>query len=387
MKWTDLYPGSLLNKVTYCEMNPDEFFDYVERKWKDGHKTFLIPPGDEFSYEVHTIGHAFGKHRVWLKRADGQPDDCVNIAPNDILVIDQDRRPTHIVQMIKKEPVMTKTRTLRGFDFTQHVTDTVRGGGRMIVEFPSFGEVEVARVEWPASRDSSKLPAMFVLNHDDRPSRSDCIFFRDLPKHFLIDDLSRWEFTQSGPNAKWVAKMNEEDFLYGDEFRKHVMDSIYDRYEMPYLNANGKSYKIIGATDGASSSVFKLLVIQVLNPAKLLAFEFENASKFKYSKAYNIWRPESCVATYTDQGEIAENIELYANLSDSKFWVSGLEMRFLDVWRHPVLPLLTFQFEKDGEKIAYRSTRGTTLRVRRLYGEDGMTHEILLDHVKRMDLD
>jgi len=292
-------------------MKSEEFFEYVERRWKEGNKTLLLPPGEDISYAVKTLGHALGNHRVWLEFANGEPLRCIDIGKHDIFVMDRIARSDSVIHMIKKEPVMTKTRTLRGLDFTQHVTDTIRGGG----------------------------------------------------------------------------KMDEENFLYGDEFRKHVMDSIYDRYELPYLNANGKSYKVIGATDGSSSSVFKLMVIQPLNPAKLLIFEFENTSKFKYSETYKCWRPESCVATYTHHGEIVENINLYANLTDSKFLVSGLEMRFLDVWRHPVLNLLTFQFEREGEMLAYRSTRGTTLRIRRVYHEEGFSHEILLDHVKRMDLD
>lgn len=216
--------------------------------------------------------------------------------------------------------------------------------------------------------------------------------FSNFPRHFshsaiILKPEGEWEFTREYPDIgqvsdkPWVAKQKApiKKGCFGREFLKEVWLELKKFGSQAKIRIGDDTYYFVSAT--VNQNADRMTAYVSSNFGTTDRFVFPMSMQWNFDKKFGAWVPDF----FEDVIYLALDIILELNKNrDANHYVSGVQMKYLDSARVPIIDGAIFRFEdKHGDSKVFVSTPETKLRVLKL-GDETQLH---LEHTRKMKVD
>lgn len=274
----------------------------------------------------------------------------------------------------KREVKDKKTTTTLDLDgFFEHCEATLSCGNRMPIQVDG-DEVDVLSI----NRDLESGDVTLKVEHGR---------YSHVVTQVVFEKAGEWEFTREYPgigqasDKPWVVKQKApiKKGCFGREFLKEVGLELKKFGSQAKIQIGDDTYHFVSAT--VNQTADRMTVYLSSNLGTTNAFIFPMSMQWNFDKKYHAWVPDF----FEDVIYLTLDIILELNKNrDANHYVSGVQMKYLDSARVPIIDGAIFRFEdKHGDSKVFVSTPETKLRVLKL-GDETQLH---LEHARKMKLD
>lgn len=204
----------------------------------------------------------------------------------------------------------------------------------------------------------------------------------------ILKPAGYWEFTRKYPGLgkcsrdPWMVKhkapVNDDSF--GKNFLKQVNLELKKYGSQARVRIGDDTYHFVKASVNTEAN--RMTVYLSSNLGRAQAFVFPMSMKWCFDKKFSAWVPDYFEDVVYVRSDII--IELDGSNGNSTYWVSGVQMKYIDSDKLNVMPYAFFRFhDKHGVIQAFYSTSETKLRILKM-GDETQYH---LEHVRKMKLD
>lgn len=270
-----------------------------------------------------------------------------------------------------KDNKTTITLDLDGF--FEHCEATLACGNRMPIQVDG-DEVYVLYI----NRDLESGDVTLKVGHERYPH---------VVTQIVFEKAGEWEFTREctgiGQTSKepWVVnqKASIKKGCFGREFLKEVNLELKKFGTQAKIRIGDKTYHFVNATVNQNADRMTAYVSSNLGTTD--HFIFPMSMQWNFEKKYHAWVPDF----FEDVIYLTLDIILELNKNrNATHYVSGIQMKYLDSARVPIINGAIFRFsDKHGNVKVFNSTPETKLRVIKL-GDETQYH---LEHVRKMKVD
>lgn len=204
----------------------------------------------------------------------------------------------------------------------------------------------------------------------------------------ILKPAGDWEFTRKYPGLgqasrdPWVIKkkapLNNDSF--GEAFLKEVDLELKKFGSQARVRIGDDSYHFVKASVNTEAN--RMMVYLSSNLGRAQAFVFPMSMKWSFDKKFAAWVPDYVEDVVYIRSDII--VELDGSRGNSTYWVSGIQMKYIDSDKLNVMPYAFFRFrDKHGDMRVFHSTPETKLRILKM-GDETQYH---LEHVRKMKID
>lgn len=204
----------------------------------------------------------------------------------------------------------------------------------------------------------------------------------------ILKPAGDWEFTRKYPGLgqasrdPWVVKqkapLNNDSF--GKAFLKEVDLELKKFGSQARVRIGDDSYHFVKASINTEAN--RMTVYLSSNLGRAQAFVFPMSMKWTFDKKFAAWVPDYVEDVIFIQQDIITELDM--TCGDVTYWVSGIQMKYMDSAMVGILKRAVFQFmNKHGDIETFCSTSDTRLRVLKM-GDETQLH---LESAKKMKLD
>lgn len=204
----------------------------------------------------------------------------------------------------------------------------------------------------------------------------------------IMNPAGEWEFTRKYPGLgqassdPWVVKQKAP--INNDSFGKNFLEQVdleLKKYgSQARVRIGDDTYHFVKASVNVEAN--RMTVYLSSNLGRAQAFVFPMSMQWTFDKKFSAWVPDYFEDVVYIRSDII--IELDGSRGDSTYWVSGVQMKYIDSDKLNVMPYAFFRFhDKHGDMQAFYSTPETKLRILKM-GDETQYH---LEHVRKMKLD
>lgn len=216
--------------------------------------------------------------------------------------------------------------------------------------------------------------------------------FSNYPRHFshstiILKPEGEWEFTREYPGIgqaskePWAVKQKPsiKNNSFGKNFLKEVDLELKKFGTQAKVRIGNEVYHFVSAS--VNTEVNRMTVYLSSNLGDAQAFIFPMSMQWNFDMKYHAWVPDF----FEEVIYLTLDIILELNKNrNATHYVSGVQMKYLDSARVPIINGAIFQFkDKHGDSKVFVSTPETKLRVIKL-GDETQLH---LEHARKMKLD
>lgn len=180
----------------------------------------------------------------------------------------------------------------------------------------------------------------------------------------------------------WVVKQKAP--INNDSFGKNFLEEV--DLELKKLGSQARvrigddSYHFVKASVNTEAN--RMTVYLSSNLGRAQAFVFPMSMKWTFDKKFAAWVPDYVEDVIFIQQDIITELDM--TCGDVTYWVSGIQMKYMDSAMVGILKRAVFQFmNKHGEVETFCSTSDTRLRVLKM-GDETQLH---LESAKKMKFD
>lgn len=270
-----------------------------------------------------------------------------------------------------KDNKTTTTLDLSGF--FEHCEATLSCGNRMSIQVDG-DEVDVISI----NRDLESGDVTLKVEHGR---------YSHIVNQVVFEKAGEWEFTREYPgigqasNKPWVVKQKApiQKKCFGRKFLKEVGLELKKFGSQAKIRIGDDTYHFVSAT--VNQNADRMTAYLSSNLGTTNAFIFPMSTQWNFDRKYHAWVPDF----FEDVIYLTLDIILELNKNrNATHYVSGVQMKYLDSARVPIINGAIFRFEdKHGDSKVFVSTPETKLRVLKL-GDETQLH---LEHVRKMKLD
>lgn len=258
--------------------------------------------------------------------------------------------------------------------FFEHCKATLACGNKMPILYD--GEVgEVCSIH--RNLDTGELDVRFS-NYPNSFSYS----------QIIMKSAGEWEFTRKYPGLgqasrdPWVVKqkapINNDSF--GKNFLKQVDLELKKFGSQARVRIGDDTYHFVKASVNVEAN--RMIVYLSSNLGRAQAFVFPMSMKWNFDKKFSAWVPDYVEDVIFIKQDIITELDM--TRGDVTYWVSGIQMRYMDSAIVEILKKAVFRFvNKHGDIETFCSTSDTRLRVLKM-GDETQLH---LESAKKMKLD
>ena len=217
--------------------------------------------------------------------------------------------------------------------------------------------------------------------------------FSNYPKSFsysqiIMKPAGEWEFTRKYPGLgqasrnPWVVKQKApiKDDSFGKNFLKEVDLELKKYGSQARVRIGDDSYHFVKASVNVEAN--RMTVYLSSNLGRAQAFAFPMSMQWTFDKKFSAWVPDYVEDVIFIKQDIIT--ELDVTRGDVTYWVSGIQMKYMDAAMVEILKRAVFRFvNKHGDIETFCSTADTRLRVLKM-GDETQLH---LESAKKMKLD
>ena len=204
----------------------------------------------------------------------------------------------------------------------------------------------------------------------------------------ILKPAGDWEFTRKYPGLgqasrdPWVAKhkapLNNDSF--GKAFLKEVDLELKKFGSQARVRIGDDSYHFVKASVNTEANRMTVYLSSNLGCAE--AFVFPISMKWTFDKKFAAWVPDYVEDVIFIQQDIITELDM--TCGDVTYWVSGIQMKYMDSAMVGIIKRAVFRFmNKHGDIETFCSTSDTRLRVLKM-GDETQLH---LEHARKMKLD
>lgn len=204
----------------------------------------------------------------------------------------------------------------------------------------------------------------------------------------ILKPAGDWEFTRKYPGLgqasrdPWVVKqkspLNNDSF--GKAFLKEVDLELKKFGSQARVRIGDDSYHFVKASVNTEAN--RMTVYLSSNLGRAQAFVFPMSMKWTFDKKFAAWVPDYVENVIFIQQDIITELDM--TCGDVTYWVSGIQMKYMDSAMVGILKRAVFRFRnKHGDIETFCSTSDTRLRVLKM-GDETQLH---LESAKKMKLD
>ena len=217
--------------------------------------------------------------------------------------------------------------------------------------------------------------------------------FSNYPKSFsysqiIMKPAGEWEFTRKYPGLgqaskdPWVVKqkapINNDSF--GKNFLKQVDLELKKFGSQARVRIGDDTYHFVKASVNIEAN--RMTVYLSSNLGRAQAFVFPMSMQWTFDKKFSAWVPDYVEDVIFIKQDIIT--ELNMTRGNVTYWVSGIQMKYMDASMVEILKRAVFRFvNKHGDIETFCSTSDTRLRVLKM-GDETQLH---LESAKKMKLD
>ena len=178
--------------------------------------------------------------------------------------------------------------------------------------------------------------------------------------------------------VKQKAPLNNESF--GKTFLKEVDLELKKFGSQARVRIGDDSYHFVKASVNTEAN--RMTVYLSSNLGRAQAFVFPMSMKWTFNKKFAAWVPDYVEDVIFLQQDIITELDM--TCGDVTYWVSGIQMKYMDSAMVGILKRAVFKFmNKHGDIETFCSTSDTRLRVLKM-GDETQFH---LESAKKMKLD
>lgn len=204
----------------------------------------------------------------------------------------------------------------------------------------------------------------------------------------ILKPSGDWEFTRKYPGLgqasrdPWMVKhkapLNTDSF--GKAFLKEVDLELKKFGSQARVRIGDDSYHFVKASINTEAN--RMTVYLSSNLGRAQAFVFPMSMKWTFDKKFAAWVPDYVEDVIFIQQDIITELDM--TCGDVTYWVSGIQMKYMDSAVVGILKRAVFRFmNKHGDIETFFSTSDTRLRVLKM-GDETQLH---LEHARKMKLD
>lgn len=204
----------------------------------------------------------------------------------------------------------------------------------------------------------------------------------------ILKPAGDWEFTRKYPGLgqssrdPWVVKqkapLNNDSF--GKAFLKEVDLELKKFGSQARVRIGDDSYHFVKASVNTEAN--RMTVYLSSNLGRAQAFVFPMSMKWTFDKKFAAWVPDYVEDVIFIQQDIITELDM--TCGDVTYWVSGIQMKYMDSAMVGILKRAVFRFMNNhGDIETFCSTSDTRLRVLKM-GDETQLH---LESAKKMKLD
>lgn len=204
----------------------------------------------------------------------------------------------------------------------------------------------------------------------------------------IMKPAGEWEFTRKYPGLgqasrdPWVVKqkapINNDSF--GKNFLKQVDLELKKFGSQARIRIGDDTYHFVKASVNVAAN--RMTVYLSSNLGRAQAFVFPMSMWWTFDKKFSAWVPDYVEDVIFIKQDIIT--ELNMTRGNVTYWVSGIQMRYMDASMVEILKRAVFRFvNKHGDVETFCSTSDTRLRVLKM-GNETQLH---LESAKKMKLD
>ena len=204
----------------------------------------------------------------------------------------------------------------------------------------------------------------------------------------ILKPAGDWEFTRKYPGFgqasrdPWVVKQKSQ--LNNDSFGKAFLTEV--DLELKKFGSQARvrigydSYHFVKAA--VNTKADQMTVYLSSNIGRAQAFDFPMSMKWTFDKKFAAWVPDYVEDVIFLHQDIVTELDMARG--DVTYWVSGIQMKYMDSAMVGILKRAVFRFvNKHGDIETFCSTSDTRLRVLKM-GDETQLH---LESAKKMKLD
>lgn len=219
------------------------------------------------------------------------------------------------------------------------------------------------------------------------------VHFSNYPKSFsysriIMKPAGEWEFSRKYPGLgqasrdPWVVKqktpINNDSF--GKNFLKQVDLELKKYGSQARVRIGDNTYHFVKASVNIEAN--RMTVYLSSNLGRAQVFVFPMSMRWTFDKKFSAWVPDYVEDVIFIKQDIIT--ELNMTRGNVTYWVSGIQMRYMDAETVDILKKAVFRFvNKHGDIETFYSTSDTRLRVLKM-GDETQLH---LESAKKMKLD
>lgn len=270
-----------------------------------------------------------------------------------------------------KDKVTTTTLDLDGF--FEHCKATLDCGNRMPIQIDG-DEVDALSI----NRDLESGDVTLKVEHGR---------YSHVVTQVVFEKAGEWEFTREysgigqASTKPWVVKQKApiKKGCFGREFLKEVGLELKKFGSQAKIRIGDDTYHFVSAT--VNQTADRMTVYVSSNLGTTDRFIFPMSMQWNFDKKYYAWVPNFFEDVVYSTLDII--LELNKN-RNATHYVSGIQMKYSDSARVPIINGAIFRFEyKHGTSKVFASTPETKLRILKL-GDETQYH---LEHVRKMKID
>lgn len=204
----------------------------------------------------------------------------------------------------------------------------------------------------------------------------------------ILKPAGDWEFARKYPRLgqasrdPWVVKqkapLNNDSF--GKAFLKEVDLELKKFGSQARVRIGDDSYHFVKASVNTEAN--RMTVYLSSNLGRAQAFVFPMSMKWTFDNKFAAWVPDYVEDVIFIQQDIITELDM--TCGDVTYWVSGIQMKYMDSAMVGILKRAVFRFmNKHGDIETFCSTSDTRLRVLKM-GDETQLH---LESAKKMKLD
>lgn len=258
--------------------------------------------------------------------------------------------------------------------FFEHCEATLSCGNKMPILYE--GEVgEVCSIH--RNLDTGELDVRFS-NYQNSFSYS----------QIIMKPAGDWEFTRKYPGLgkyskePWVVKQKApiNDDSFGKSFLKQVNLELKKYGSQARVRIGDDTYHFVKASVNVAAN--RMTVYLSSNLGRAQAFVFPMSMQWTFDKKFSAWVPDYVEDVIFIKQDIITELDM--TRGDVTYWVSGIQMRYIDAETVDILKKAVFRFvNKHGDIETFCSTSDTRLRVLKM-GDETQLH---LESAKKLKLD
>ena len=262
-------------------------------------------------------------------------------------------------------------RIIKGFDFLNHIHDTLDCGNEIYVQFNANGD-DVKILSYTRAYDvENENSVLFEVSGYSA-------------KHILVENIEDFEFIQYRPQTEWKAiHMESIKRINLEQFEEIWISDTFRHLTPVIINYAYKFWHVMGlklmAGDG---EVGWYLYLKRQESDFMTRVEMPLTQKFIYNPVSNSWSLDDPTEEITDLEKIKQALRAESLVEVT---VSGVPMKLIRV-QEVAKGVLFFVFQDEEDQKRYYYARQTT-KLRIVTDVQTREKRYLLDHVKAMHID